>query len=417
VDPLRIAHVVNEPFGPEGPSGVQLAVYWLARAQHEAGASVAVFSRESGTHVVGGAEDAPPPDRARPARRGSGVENALLRRYFEPAFAAGLLGWRPDIVHFHSVHIPQNVALAAHLDRVGLPYCVSVHGALFEPALARAFAKKALFAFAFERPYLNRAEFVHALTPREREAVQRQGVRRPVVVVPNGLPPDASPAGTIADAWTVNHPSLCGRRLFLFLGRLDMWQKGLDLLIEGFAAASAEAAALVLAGPDWRGSTRALTKRAQRLGIDGRVVFTGPVYGAPRGRLLAAADVFVHPSRWEGVSLSVLAAAAAGTACVLTREADPLGSLERAGAAFLVEPTVPGIAAGIARAAASDCAVLRAMGARGREAVVERFAWGSAADALIDAYRRAIAGRAVTLDADVPGVVAAAGPLDAHGDR
>jgi glycosyltransferase involved in cell wall biosynthesis len=60
--------------------------------------------------------------------------------------------------------------------------------------------------------------------------------------------------------------------------------------------------------------------------------------------MLAAADVFVHPSRWEGVSLSVLAAAAAGKPCVITREADPLGKLEHERAAVIVQADVANIA-------------------------------------------------------------------------
>ena len=45
------------------------------------------------------------------------------------------------------------------------------------------------------------------------------------------------------------HPWLRGRQVFMFIGRLDPWQKGLDLLIEAFArAALRDAAALVLVG-------------------------------------------------------------------------------------------------------------------------------------------------------------------------
>ena len=76
---------------------------------------------------------------------------------------------------------------------------------------------------------------------------------------------------------------------------------------------------------------------AGRLGVSQQVVFTGPAFGEDRANLFAAADVFVHPSRWEGVSLSVLAAAAAGKPCLITREADPLGQLERAEAAIVVD--------------------------------------------------------------------------------
>ena len=109
-------------------------------------------------------------------------------------------------------------------------------------------------------------------------------------------------------------PWLRDRRVFMFIGRLDPWQKGLDLLIEAFAHAESARRRPRPGGPDCRGSRRNLERLAERHGISSQVVFTGPAFGEDRANLLAAADVFVHPSRWEGLSLSVLAAAAAGKA-------------------------------------------------------------------------------------------------------
>ena len=81
------------------------------------------------------------------------------------------------------------------------------------------------------------------------------------------------------------------------------------------------------------------------------MIFAGQAFGEDRSNLFAGADVFVHPSRWEGLSLSVLAAAAAGKPCLITRDADPLGELERAQAAILVDANVESIADGLRRAA------------------------------------------------------------------
>ena len=148
----------------------------------------------------------------------------------------------------------------------------------------------------------------------------------------------------------------------MFIGRLDAWQKGLDLLIEAFAQAGLREAGLVLVGPDYRGSRRELERLANRLGISSQLVFIGPAFGEDRANLFAAADVFVHPSRWEGLSLSVLAAAAAGKPCLITRDADPFGELERAQAAIFVETNVSSIAEGLRRAAALNTVSCRPWG-------------------------------------------------------
>jgi glycosyltransferase involved in cell wall biosynthesis len=185
-------------------------------------------------------------------------------------------------------------------------------------------------------------------------------------------------------------PWLRDRQVFMFIGRLDRWQKGLDLLVEALARACLPQAALVLVGPDHRGSRRRLTTLAERVGISSQLVFRDPAFGQDRANLLAAADVFVHPSRWEGVSLSVLAAAAAGRTCLLTRAADPLGELERAQAAILVIPSVDGVADGLTRAAALSRQELHLMGTRARAVAETCFTWSATAATLVDAYRRGL---------------------------
>ena len=389
--PLRIAHVTNEPFGIDTANGVQHVVYCLARAQAEIGESVAVFSRDDhGVNILADESTDRPRSRMTSSPPTRPLRQRLLSRYFEPSLAANILGWHPDIVHFHSVHIAQNVALGDRLGRAGIPYCVTVHGALFAEALRRGWFKKRAFSLLYERRYLNEAQFIHALSPHESEVIRRQGVKRPVVIVPNGLPPDVDVAASQPDALYAALPWLRDQLVFMFIGRLDSWQKGLDLLVNAFARAGLPDAALVLVGPDYRGSRRALTTLTERLDISSRVVFLDALFGPDRANLFAAADVFVHPSRWEGISLSVLAAAAAGKACLITREADPLGELERAQAAIIVEASVSSVADGLKRATAFGRHQREVIGTRARRVADAHFAWPAIAGKMIDAYRRAL---------------------------
>ena len=390
--PLRIAHVANEAFGLETANGVQHVVYCLAHAQAEIGASVAVFTRDDrAVHVLsGGAE--PAPSRVRTVCSGSdqSFRERLLSRYFERTLAEDVLAWHPEFVHFHSVHIPQNVALAEYLGRARIPYCVTVHGGLFHAAMRRGRLKKAAFNLFFELRYLNKARFIHALTLDEAEVIRHHGIVRPIVIVPNGLPPDTDMAPSQPDVLYAEHPWLRDRQVFMFIGRLDSWQKGLDLLVEGFARAALNEAALVLVGPEYRGSRHALATLAGRFGVSSDLVFLEPAFGQDRANLFAAADVFVHPSRWEGVSLSVLAAAAAGKPCLITREADPLGELERAQAAVIVEAKVSSIAEGLKQAASLSRHELQVMGALAQSVAEAHFTWPAIAGKLVDAYRSAL---------------------------
>lgn len=361
---LRIAHVLDAPFAVDVANGVSQVVRYLARAQADRGESVAVLSGVDGLHFPdGGAESIRPSD--------------------------DILAWQPDVLHFHSVHVPQHVALAARARGAGIRYCVTVHGGLFPAALKRGRLKKTVFNLLFERRFLREASFVHAVSPHEVAAIRGYGFEGPVVVVPNGLPLDRV-IEPHPEALHAEYPSLLNQRVFMFIGRLDPWQKGLDLLIEAFSRAALPKAMLVLVGPDYRGSRRSLERLANRLGIASRVLFTGGVFGPRRANLLAGADVFVHPSRWEGLSLSVLGAAADGKPCLITRDADPLGALERAQAAVIVDATVPGIAAGLKHSASLSGEALQMMSCRARRVAENYLTWPEIADILLTAYQDAL---------------------------
>ena len=399
---LRIAHIIDSPFNAKGANGVQQVVLCLARAQAAIGQSVAVFSSVDGTHFLGPDAELPPsiPGTLR-GHSGHSLAERFISRYLNRTIAEAVLAWRPGILHLHSVHVPHNIALADYLCRAGIPYCVTVHGGLFPAALRRGRLKKAVFNLLFERRYLNDARFIHAVSPHEVVAIRQYGVEGTVVVVPNGLPPDATMPPSQPDALYRANPWLRDRQVFMFIGRLDPWQKGLDVLLEGFWRAGLRDAALVLVGSDCRGSRRSLERRAAKFGISPQVVFTGPAFGEDRANLFAAADVFVHPSRWEGLSLSVLAAAAAGKPCLITRDADPLGGLERAGAAVLVEPTVASVAAGLRQAATLSGCELQMMSTRARHVAEGYFTWPTIARTLMAAYESGLGnGEDRRVDAD-----------------
>jgi glycosyltransferase involved in cell wall biosynthesis len=102
-------------------------------------------------------------------------------------------------------------------------------------------------------------------------------------------------------------------RLVVCIARL-VPQKGLDVLLDAFATLPPPDR-LVIVGEG--GLRSALDARITRLGLAGRVRLAGARADVPA--VLAAADLFVLPSRWEGFGLVLLEAMAAGTPIVATR--------------------------------------------------------------------------------------------------
>ena len=263
---------------------------------------------------------------------------------------------------------------------------VTPHGGLSPGELSQRGFLKRPYKRLFELPVLNGAAFVQVLAPAER--LEQYGVTAPLVQAPNGFNTTEIPDKLDSTRLERTLPETRGRRVYLFLGRLDPAQKGLDVLIEAASQSGLRNSALVLVGPDWRGGRKRLERLAQGSSNDFPVRILDAAYAQAKYELMAGANVFVHTSRWEGMPQAVLEAAALGLPCLLTSVADPWGRLAGQDAAWTVEANPDSIAEGLRSAAGAEDSELRDMGARARRAVTKDFQWRPAAEALRDGYVR-----------------------------
>ena len=370
---MRIVHFLLGRCNPDSANGVDKAVYYLSKHQAALGHDLAVFSLTY-----------------KPALPIPGV---IVRTYtprkFPFALPEGLLkdllGWNPDVVHLHSVYIPQNVALARWLREKQIPYVVTPHGALSSHVTRRRWYIKVPYKYLFELPLLNGASFVHAVA--DKKDIRNYGVRAPIVEAPNCIEIGELPTSVDKDVLLKHVPQAQGKRVFLFLGRLDPLHKGLDLLLKAFAKVRSDGDLLVLFGPDWKGHKSALLHLISDLEINERVFLPGPVYGQEKFHILGSADIFVHTSRWEaGLPFAVLEAMAMGRPFLLTTPADPMGKVTEHGVGIVVEPTVEDVADGLERIAEMTDDELKTMGEGARLLVETQFNWTETARKLVEAY-------------------------------
>jgi len=378
---LRLMHVAGDS-APDASNGVGRAVYHLAHAQRALGHEVGIVC-ERAEHVD---------EHHRLALKASPLlaartQLARRTRRVAPTLVREILDDRPDVIHLHSIHVPENITLARHLRRAGVPYCVTIHGGLSRVAQQRGRARKTALWWLGERQYLDNALFIHALTCEEASDIGAYGVKAPTIVAPNGINAASLPRPADPNALFARAPELAGRRVFMFMGRVAPVQKGLDLLLEGLALADLPDCRLVILGPDWRDGRAFLESLTERLGLRAQVIFLDGECPQRCADLMAGADVFVHPSRWEGMSLAVLEAAVWAKPGLLTPAADPNGALGREGGAVVVEATADAIAAGLREMAALDRDTLQTMGQQAHRTAVTHFTWNRTASTLLEAYR------------------------------
>lgn len=168
--------------------------------------------------------------------------------------------------------------------------------------------------------------------------------------------------------------------------------RGFDLARRA-RAAGAPPLRLLLVGDDPFGDGRARAEAvARELQLGSAVLFAGIRRDVPR--LLAASDVFVMTSLWEGLGLVFLEAMACGLPVVATR-VSAVPEVVVDGSTGLLVPASDAQALAAAIAHLADDPALRArLGASGRARVRESFGLARMIDATLDVYREVLSGSA-----------------------
>jgi glycosyltransferase involved in cell wall biosynthesis len=283
-----------------------------------------------------------------------------------------------DVLHLHSVFIPVYLSIA----RLCRRYVVTPHGGYVAAAAGYKRLAKSLWLTWRERRYLCHAAAVHAVSLQEMQRIQMIDPSIRVVCIPNGV--DESLLQMPVEPPKSHQP-------WVYLGRLAVASKGLDLLLEGYAQVRREAGLavprLILAGGDYQRGRDQLEQMTRRLGIRESVEFTGLILGQTKWDLLASAGLLLLCSRWEGMPFVVLEALALGRPVLITPQTNLAAQVSRYNAGWVVETSASAIAAGLRAVLTCGSAELNQKSLAARRLAGECLTWPTIARSMLAVYR------------------------------
>lgn len=308
------------------------------------------------------------------------VENQLK---FEKQFNFVQLGYsfnKPDLVVFHEVYRVEYLPIAKNLRKNGTPYIIIPHGELTKEAQKKKWLKKKVANFLLFNKFINCASAIQCLSQKELETTK---FGKNKFIGTNGI-----------DMPKVRKNDFNENKInFTYIGRLDPFHKGIDLMIKAIALKKdmllTNQCCFNLYGPDRFGWGDEIRRMIFENGVDNLVQLHSEVSGAEKENILLDTDVFIQTSRFEGMPMGILEALSYGLPILIT-EGTTLGHYVRDyNAGWVAETSVESIGKtfekvieGKARFAKKSQQAIRL--------VEENFGWNKIAEETVEKYKEII---------------------------
>lgn len=262
----------------------------------------------------------------------STVDQIMIHRFGSkdlPALklSSGFKAWLGDftlnnsVFHLNHIYNLNNFLVARLLNRHKIPYLITPHDSYVyckafrsnRPLVKRIY--RDLFVHFIDKYVLDHASYIHALTNQCIPCL-RLLTSSPIMVVGNQV--NDMHLG-------LNMNSI--ENQICFIGRSDIYQKGIDRVLTGFrmflnSKTDLPEINLTIVGPADLASDQLRHDLCAELNLElGRQVrFAGKVDEAERNKILSRSKAYIHLSRFEGFGLSVIQALSAFKPVIVSRQ-------------------------------------------------------------------------------------------------
>jgi glycosyltransferase involved in cell wall biosynthesis len=297
---MEIIHLILGKANPNRMNGVNKVVFQLTTWQKKAQKEVSIWGITNDlTHNYGDRNFKTRlfPSEKNPFKIHDALRNAILEKKGTAIF------------HLHGGWIPIYSSISKLMDQHHIKFILTPHGAYNKIAMERSKWIKKLYFQLFEKSLIHRASCIHCIGQSEQDGLTHLYPNKKTVLLPYGI--------------NLKNEKLYSKSqskefIIGFMGRLDVYTKGLDLLFASFR----EFHKLEPHSKLWiigDGSEKVVLEfLAQEYHIQDEVIFWGSKYGKEKNELLKKMDVFAHPSRNEGLPSSILEASNLGVPSVVS---------------------------------------------------------------------------------------------------
>ena len=215
---------------------------------------------------------------------------------------------KPDLVIFQECYRKQYLRVASELRACDIPYIIVPHGELREEAQHEKRIKKVLANVLLFDRFINHSRAIQCLSRDEMTHTRRKNK----ICLSNGIRMPSE-----SKRWSENNEIL-----FIYIGRLDIEVKGLDLLIKAVSKnrefLKQNHCSFRIYGPDIKGRGEQLSRLIEMENVSDIVQWHSGISGDEKEKALLDGDIFVLTSRHEGMPMAILEASSYGIPSFVT---------------------------------------------------------------------------------------------------
>ena len=286
----------------------------------------------------------------------------------------------PDILHTHDIFELKSLPLIFHANRRGIKVYVSPRGTLSPVALSRKKTKKKIFINFIFRLFLSKIEAFVALNDGEREQILKTFRKKKIIIISNGC--DSN------DFFYQKFKSNYKKKKEIdeinigFMGRFEIYIKGLDILLQSLREFQKEndpkKIRITLMGDHVSkefDSRLYIDKAKKSLNDPSMLTIIGPKYDEEKWDEISKLDIFIHPSRTEGMPNGVLEAISMGIPCAVSVFTNMADIIKDADCGWIIDTEIDSLAYDLLSFSKMDKSLMIEKGINGKSFAREKLSW------------------------------------------